>query len=117
MKKRIIPLLLIVVLLLSTTVFAVDPRTAIGTPSLSFNNEKANCTFAYTAETLSSKIAVTMRLYRGLTLVDSWSASGYGYVSLNKNAPASKGATYQLTVNVSINDGTPTSSSVSKYYG
>lgn len=117
MKKRIIPLLLIATLLLSTTAFAVEPRMSIGNPSLSFENGKANCIYYINTNNPNDKINVTMHLYRGLTLVDSWSASGYKSVSMSKTATAYTGATYQLTVNVSINDGTPSSSSVSKYYG
>lgn len=117
MKKRIILLLLIGALLLSTTVYAVEPRATIDSPKLTFSGTTATCSFFHNTGDASDKINVTMHLYRGLTLVNSWSASGYGYVSLSKTATASKGATYQLTVNVSINDGTPTSSSVSKYYG
>lgn len=114
--KRTFALLLVMVLLLSTVVHAVEPRYAVNPPKLSISNSVATCTYSYNATDSTDKISVTLRLYRGQTLVNTWTGSGYGSVYMKKTANAVSGATYQLTANVYVNDSLVGSNSVTKYY-
>lgn len=79
MLKRTIALLLpVMVLLLSTVVYATEPRGTVTPPSLSISNSVATCVYNYDSGNSSNKIDVTLRLYRGQTLVASWPGTGYG---------------------------------------
>ncbi|MBR4078112.1 MAG: hypothetical protein IKK17_05865 [Oscillospiraceae bacterium] len=114
--KRTFALLLVMVLLLSTVVYAVEPRGTVNPPSLSINNSVASCTYRFSADDSTDKVSVTLRLYRGQTLVNTWTGSGYGSVYMKKTANAVSGATYQLTANVYVNDSLVGSNSTTKYY-
>ena len=114
--KRTIVLLLIMVLLLSTAVYAVEPRYAVNPPNLNISNSVATCVYSYDSGNSANKINVTLRLYRGQTLVASWTGTGYGSIYMNKTANAVSGATYQLTANVYVNDSLVGSKSTTKYY-
>lgn len=116
MKKTIIPCCIALVLFLSLPAHAAHLRSVRTVPSLSFSGTTATCSVSAYGENANDEIEVTLRLYRGLTLINTWTASGNGSVSMSKNATITPGATFQLTANVTINGGTPTSSSVSKYY-
>lgn len=116
MKKRTIVIMLVMVLLLSTVVYAVEPRGTVSYPQLSISNGTATCKFSHYENDSEAKINVTLRLYRGQTLVASWSGTGYGSIYMNKTANAVSGATYQLTANVYVNDSLVGSKSTTKYY-
>lgn len=114
--KRMFVLLLVMVLLLSTAVYAVEPRGTVNPPKLNISNSVATCIYSYNTTDSSAKIDVTLRLYRGQTLVASWPGTGYGSIYMNKTHNAVSGATYQLTANVYINDSLVGSNSTTKYY-
>ena len=114
--KRMFVLLLIMALLLSTAVYAVEPRGTINPPSLNISNSVATCTYRFSSDNSSDKVNVTLRLYRGQTLVTSWTGTGYGSIYMNKTYIAVSGATYQLTANVYVNDSLVGSNSTTKYY-
>ena len=116
MKKRTIVIMLVMVLLLSTVVYAMEPRYAVNPPNLNISNSVATCVYKYTADDADAKINVTLRLYRGQTLVTSWTGTGYGSIYMNKTYNAVSGATYQLTANVYVNDSLVGSNSTTKYY-
>ena len=82
MKKRFITISLVIVLLISlcASVYAVESRTQQVFPSLSFSGTTANCSVSVYGD---NKIEVTLELKNGTKLVDSWSDSGTNYVMLS----------------------------------
>ena len=82
MKKRFITISLVIVLLISlcASVYAVESRTQQVFPSLSFSGTTANCSVSVYGD---NKIEVTLELKNGTKLVDSWSSSGTSYVMLS----------------------------------
>lgn len=116
MFKKILSVLLVMTFVLSMPVCAMQSRSAISKPNLTISNGTATCTFTHYESDSTDKISVTLRLYRGQTLVNTWTGSGYGSVYMKKTANAVSGATYQLTANVYVNDSLVGSNSTTKYY-
>lgn len=101
--KRTIAILLAVVLLLSTTVFAVENRRQPATLSLSFSGETANCRVIASADNMNHEISATVKLYHGNTCLHTWYVSDYGILDFSETWPVSSGNTYKLTADVTIN--------------
>lgn len=99
MKKRILALILLVVMALSTTAYAVEPR-ASAIPGLTFTGTTANCSAVITSA--SHEIEAVLELWDGSERVDSWEGSGTTYVKIKGNCTVKKGRTYTLTVNGTI---------------
>ena len=76
-------------LLLTVTANAVQMRSLWPTVSLFFSGTTANCNATVTDA--GKELVVTLELWHGDDLVDSWPASGTGSVSV-------KGETYTLIV-------------------
>ena len=102
MKKRFITISLVIVLLISlcASVYAVESRTQQVFPSLSFSGTTANCSVSVYGD---SKIEVTLELKNGTKLVDSWSDSGTNYVMLSGSHKVVSGQTYTLIASGTIN--------------
>lgn len=94
MKKWIIPIALILVCALTLSVSAIEPRATRITPSLTFSGTTANCTVIVSA--VGSEIDVTMELWTGSTLVDSWNNDGTTRVVVEGSCTVTKGKTYTL---------------------
>ncbi len=95
MKKFFI--VLICVLVLPTLVYQVNADQIKGiatTPTLVFSNTTAQCSATYTS--YGDAIELTLSLWQGNTLVESWSNSGDSYVSVQGNASVERGKTYTL---------------------
>jgi len=73
---------------------------------LSFNGTTANCSIS--VKEAGSSISVTLKLYKGTTLVKSWSKSGTGKVELDKTWICISGQSYTLNADVIV-DGSPVS--------
>lgn len=98
MKKRMIPIMLLVVSFLTVTVSA---RAIIGNPSLSFSGTTAHCEVGI--RSYGDEISVTLELWEGDTRVDSWSNSGVSEVSIVETYRATRGERYTLKGHCTIN--------------
>ena len=97
--KRLFSLVLIVAILLSLNVSAAGNihRSATSTPLLTFYGTTANCK-AVVRDSRKS-ISVTMELWHGKTLLESWTGSGTGSVSMERRySGVKRGETYTLKV-------------------
>lgn len=104
MKK--IALILAVVLMLSTplSAHAAEERMLSIYPGISFSGTTAECSLAVTGDYADDEIDVVIKLWRGSTCLRTWYDSGEGYVFWEDTATVTKGKTYTLTVDVTIND-------------
>lgn len=103
MKRRIFSLAAALLLVLSISAKAVENRAIIPNISLSFSGTTANCFATCRSGNSSDRIAMTLILeYQGVEL-ESWSASGYGQVTISKTHPVTKGKTYTLVLEYSVN--------------
>lgn len=103
MKRRICALIALVVLALSISVQAMEPRLVSAQPSLSFSGTTAFCSVICSGKSDNDTISATLTLYQGTTYVDSWSDSGKGQVSISGSCKAVSGKSYKLVVNYSVN--------------
>ena len=71
--------------------------------SLSFSGTTANYSTVVRGNNTSDSISVTMKLWKGGSVIKTWSSSGSGKVSMSKTAAVKRGQTYKLTVNATIN--------------
>ncbi len=106
MKRRIMPLLMIVLLVMSITApaaSAVSTRMISGNPTLRINGDTAYCEAIFRSGNRDSDISVTLTLKCGTNTIDSWSASGKGSVMLSKSKAVSKKGSYTLILNATVN--------------
>lgn len=101
--KRYLSIIIAVALVLSISCYAVSTRAVDVYPSLTYNGTQATCKATIMGQSTTDSIAATMYLYRGSTLIDSWSASGTGILRMEENATVSRNKTYTLTVYYSVN--------------
>ena len=101
MRRRIIALTLVFLLVLSMAVYAAEPRLVRVTPSLSFSGTTANCSVS--VNEYGSDISVTLTLYRGWSVIASWSGSGEDYVRVSGSAAVKDGLEYKLVATGTAN--------------
>lgn len=97
--KRIIPLTLVLIMLLSISVSAAafTPKRGVKTPSLWFSDKTANCRVTITEP--GKQISVTMELWQGRTLLKSWTDSGKSPFKMEREyTGVVTGQTYTLKV-------------------
>lgn len=99
MKKKLIPLMHVVLLLLSISVNAagISIMSANASPSLTFNGTTATC--KATVRDPSKQLNVTMELWCGSRLLDTWTGSGTSLVTVSGSySGIQRGQTYTLRV-------------------
>ena len=95
MGKRIAAVLLLVVMVLSTSVQALESLAVSDTISLSFDGTTAICSATCKGSRTDDKVKATLTLVSGGKTVASWSASDSYSVSIN--APAEIRSALTLT--------------------
>ena len=101
MRKRILALTLAVVLLLTVPAQAAM-QSATSIPSLTFDGTEATCELKVVGET-GDEIEATLSLWRGSTMLATWSKEGTSYVRISQTKTVTKGYTYTLKADVTIN--------------
>lgn len=102
LKKRIFPILLIFLMVLSTTAYADSQRVAQIVPSISFNGTTATCTVFIAADYATDDIDATIKLWHGNECIKTWERSSVGTLTFSGDAKVTKGETYKLTVDVTL---------------
>lgn len=103
MKKCAMLLAVLLILSIPVTVNAASTRMLSIMPELTFDGTTANCSVAVIGNNTSEDIDVTIKLWHGTTCLETWTASGDGYVFWDDTATVTKNQTYKLTVDVTIN--------------
>ena len=103
MKKRIMPFVVIIALLLAAPAYAVSTRLISVVPDIQFSGTNATCMVQIVGDRTTDKISATMELRQGNEKLNSWSGVGYGFLKLEGDATVRKYETYQLTVSYSVN--------------
>lgn len=117
MRKMALFLALILILSVPTTVYAavpeeISPFALKIMPSLNFEGDTAHCTATVIGDNMNDSISVTMKLWRGNVCYATWTASGSGYLQVNRTKTVATGLEYKLTVDVKINGSTKPTVSV-----
>lgn len=104
MKKQLLALTLVFVMLLGVATQAAGPMRAPSVkPELSFDGTTAVCSALVRGNTPKDKVVATAKLWHGSICLGTWTKSGTSYVLVKGSAPVSKGKTYKLTVDYTIN--------------
>ena len=102
MKRRVLSLALLATLVLSLTAQAVTWGLT-GTPKLSISGTTATCSVTCRSGNSDDKLKVTLALWCGDNIVDSWTETGYGEVSIRETCRVVKGNTYDLVMMPVVN--------------
>ncbi len=106
MKKRIMPLLMVLLLVMAITVptaSAVSSRVISGRPTLRISGNTAYCEAIFRSGNRDNDISVTLTLKYGTEAVDSWSASGKGSVTISESKTISESGSYTLILEATVN--------------
>lgn len=103
MKKRVCSIVAVLLLVLSVTVQAVEPRAISPVPVLSFNGTTASCSVDCISTNDNDRIAATMTLSQGGDVVKEWRGTDYGSLFLSGSCSVKRGKAYTLTVSYSVN--------------
>lgn len=109
MKKRIIPMVLLVITVLTVTASA---RVSIIRPALTISGTTAYCDV--TVRSPGDDLSVTLEFWRGTTRLKSWTTSGETLISISETYQITKGYTYTLKGTYQINGSTYSLEPVSK---
>lgn len=101
MRKIAFLLAIILVISAPLSVFAA-PRALTINPVLDFEGTTAFCEATAVGNNTSEYIEVTMKLKWGIFTLETWTASGYGYVYMLEEHSVNKGWTYKLVVEVTV---------------
>ena len=101
--KRYLSLAIVGVFILCASVCAAEPRLSGGYPTLTFNGTTAECSVTCSGEARDDVVEVTLTLYQGDTVVDSWSSSGLYRVLVEGECTVSRGKTYSLEMTWALN--------------
>lgn len=122
MKRILIGVLTIFVFMffIPTAVFAKVPEkdqieAVTISPSLSFSGNTAECG-VYVKGAASDSISVTLKLWRGSVLLETWTDSGVWKVSMSESKTVFPGYVYKVTADVTINGIAQSTVSKSKYH-
>lgn len=96
-------LLLAIILVISMPLSAsAEPRALGINPVLGFDGTTATCETMVVGNNTSEYIEVTMKLKWSIFTLETWTASGYGYVYMLEEHSVNKGWTYKLVVEVTV---------------
>ena len=101
---RKVALLMAIVLIISMPLtVSAAPRTLGISPLLEFEGTTATCEVEVVGNNTSEHIEVVMKLMDGTSCVKAWMDDGYGYVYMLTYANVTKGKTYTLRIEVTVN--------------
>lgn len=110
MKKRYVPLLMMLIVLLLTPANAQTERIATQYAQLTFNGTVARCDVDITTSNLKGNISAVIELRDGNSCINSWEVSGTGILHFSDSTTTVvRGRSYKLTVEYTI-DGIPQTS-------
>lgn len=106
MKRWIVPFLMVVLLAMAVMTpasSAVDSRVISGRPTLRINGDTAQCEGIFRSGNTDNKVSVTLTLKYGTEIIDSWKASGDGFVMISESKTILKKGTYSLILSATVN--------------
>ena len=103
MNKRILTVVAVLLVFSCVVASAATPYALKASPTLTFDGEVAECSVVCRGENTSDRVEATLTLYQGSTVIDSWSDSGSGSVTISETCDVESGVTYRLAVSWSVN--------------
>lgn len=103
MRKQLLALSLILVMLWHHRPGSGPAMLPAAQPSLSFSGTTASCRIIVRGDRSSDTLSATAKLWTGKTCLKTWTIKGTGKIQTTKTATVSKGKTYKLTVDYTVN--------------
>lgn len=104
MKTKVLSLVLLFAVVLSVPVFAAGPeRMPRVQANISFSGTSATCTASARADNARDSVVLVAKLWHGNTCLSVWTATGTQSAQLQKTKSVTRGETYKLTLDVTIN--------------
>ncbi|MBR4057985.1 MAG: hypothetical protein IKK00_07660 [Oscillospiraceae bacterium] len=103
MKKRSIVLLVLMAMLFAIPAYAESSRAIDYFTDIEFDGTEATCITQITGDRVTDSITATMTLKRGNRVINSWSGSGNGILSMRGIADVSRRVTYTLVLEWTVN--------------
>ena len=82
---------------------AAQPRAIVAIPGLSFNGNVATCSLSASANYATDEMKATIALYLGSSRIATWVVEGDGYINFSDTKVVTKGYTYTLKVDLTVN--------------
>lgn len=105
MRKRIFAAATALAILLTIPTFALTTRITSVRPTLTFDDNVANCRVMITGDTSTDEITASIRLYENGRCIETWYEEATGYLVFTDSVEVVAEYTYELTVDAVI-DGT-----------
>lgn len=113
--KRVVAAMLCSLLLTGGIVAqAMEPMSVGGSLNLNFDGTTAVCDASCRGDTSTDYVKATLALYQGSTYVDSWSSEGTYRAIVSGQHDVTRGKTYTLKLNYTINGVAQPEQSVTK---
>lgn len=103
MKKRFLMMLSVVAVLFVIPAFAFAPRTVDIIPRIEFSGSTATCYVTVMGEDPNDEIEAEISLKQGSRTVTTWTEEARGILVFEESVSATKGKTYTLYVDATIN--------------
>lgn len=105
MRKAILVLLVVAMMvgILAVPAMAAEPKMTTAVANLNISGTTATCSLRTSADYSSDSLKAIIKLYRGSTCIATWSTSGNGYIYFSKTKTITKGYTYKMTVDLTVN--------------
>ena len=103
MRKIALLLALVLFVLPVTANASTHPRSITIIPTLGFKGETAQCSVTVMANSYNDNVIAVIKLWDGGFCIATWTATGSGYLNMNRTVEVNKGTEYIMTVAVTIN--------------
>lgn len=103
MKAKISVCLLFFAFLLTSTVYAQDMRINYSYADISFSGTTATCKVVIPGNSNDDKISATIELLCGSQSIKTWNDSASGILNFKDTVSVTKGKTYDLVVEYTVN--------------
>ena len=102
MKKRMIIFAVALALVLGIPAYAVEQRSAVIRPTLSFEGTEATCKVQIFGNSSSDSITATIKLWHDGSCIETWNRSSTGNLRFEETVNVERYETYKLTVDAVI---------------
>lgn len=116
MKKLAFLMALILIVSIPVSANAATVRMVDIYPSITFQDDVAYCSIAFYGDSQSDQITARIKLYEDGVFKAAWPVSGYGSFTFSRQAYATRGCTYTLVVEATINGVERSPYSITKTY-
>ena len=114
MKRMVAAILCGILLAGGIVAQALEPRVANCSLTLTFDGTTAICEATCTGNSSTDQVKATIELYQGNTYLASWSNEGTYFVAVSGQRGVTRGKSYTLKLNYTINGVTQPEQSVTK---